>query len=60
LDARLTKINHWLTHDLQLVINNIHVASADASFRRYFRITLDTQAPQPKLFKQSESVNSVV
>jgi len=40
LDSRLEKLKHWLTQDLELSISNIEVASADASFRRYFRVFL--------------------
>jgi len=37
MDIRLNLIKDWLNNDLQLIINNIAPASADASFRRYFR-----------------------
>lgn len=40
LDLRLEKLKHWLTQDLHLSIEKIEVASADASFRRYFRVSL--------------------
>jgi N-acetylmuramate 1-kinase len=36
-DARLTLIEHWLSHELHLPQPRIEVASSDASFRRYFR-----------------------
>jgi N-acetylmuramate 1-kinase len=36
-DARLALIRHWLSHDLALRVERIEPASADASFRRYFR-----------------------
>ena len=38
-DPRLTLIRTWLTRDLQWRIGRISVASADASFRRYFRVS---------------------
>lgn len=36
-DARLALIRHWLTRDLGLRVERLEPASADASFRRYFR-----------------------
>src|SRR5262245_61792364 len=36
-DSRLALIQDWLTQDLKLPIERIEPASADASFRRYFR-----------------------
>jgi aminoglycoside/choline kinase family phosphotransferase len=38
-DPRLNLIRTWLTRDLQWRIGQITVASADASFRRYFRVS---------------------
>jgi hypothetical protein len=38
-DARLSLIHSWLTQDLEWRIGRITVASADASFRRYFRVS---------------------
>ena len=38
-DPRLNLIRTWLTRDLQWRIGQISVASADASFRRYFRVS---------------------
>jgi aminoglycoside/choline kinase family phosphotransferase len=38
-DPRLTLIRTWLTRDLGWRVGSIKVASADASFRRYFRIS---------------------
>ncbi|HUF82461.1 MAG TPA: phosphotransferase [Burkholderiales bacterium] len=38
-DARLSLIRGWLTRDLGWRIGRISVASADASFRRYFRVS---------------------
>ncbi len=38
-DARLSLIQSWLTRDLGWRVGRITVASADASFRRYFRIS---------------------
>lgn len=39
-DLRLQQIKQWIDSDLQLTSVNIEVASADASFRRYFRLQL--------------------
>jgi N-acetylmuramate 1-kinase len=36
-DARLALIREWLSHDLHLKATRLEPASADASFRRYFR-----------------------
>ena len=38
-DPRLTLIRTWLTRDLGWRVGRITVASADASFRRYFRVS---------------------
>jgi aminoglycoside/choline kinase family phosphotransferase len=38
-DPRLSLIRTWLTRDLGWRVGSIKVASADASFRRYFRIS---------------------
>jgi len=50
-DARLSHIRGWLTRDLGWRIGRISVASADASFRRYFRVSrgdVDPAAWEPK------------
>ncbi|MEO8016551.1 MAG: phosphotransferase [Pseudomonadota bacterium] len=50
-DARLSLIRSWLTRDLGWRVGRISVASADASFRRYFRISrgdVDPAAWAPK------------
>ena len=50
-DARLSLLRSWLTRDLGWRIGQITVASADASFRRYFRVTrgdVDPAAWAPK------------
>ncbi len=50
-DARLSLIRSWLTRDLGWRIGRINVASADASFRRYFRVSrgdVDPAAWAPK------------
>lgn len=39
-DPRLDALSHWLAEDLDLPTQRIAVASADASFRRYFRAFL--------------------
>jgi aminoglycoside/choline kinase family phosphotransferase len=40
LDARFELLSRWVTQDLALGVTHIDVASADASFRRYFRAWL--------------------
>jgi aminoglycoside/choline kinase family phosphotransferase len=40
-DARLSTLTDWLRRDLGRPVRAVAVASADASFRRYFRATLD-------------------
>lgn len=50
-DARLSLIQSWLTRDLGWRIGRLSVASADASFRRYFRVSrgdVDPAAWGPK------------
>lgn len=50
-DARLSLIRSWLTRDLGWRIGRIRVASADASFRRYFRVSrgdVDPAAWEPR------------
>jgi N-acetylmuramate 1-kinase len=37
-DARLALIRHWLSRELGLRVERLEPASADASFRRYFRL----------------------
>jgi N-acetylmuramate 1-kinase len=39
-DFRKTTLLDWLDNDLQLQVKGCELASTDASFRRYFRITL--------------------
>ena len=41
MDIRLNLIRSWLENDLKLTILSIESASADASFRRYFRVETD-------------------
>jgi len=40
-DHRFELLTQWLTNELNLVISTIEPASADASFRRYFRTQTD-------------------
>jgi len=50
-DPRVSLIRSWLTRDLEWRVGSIAVASADASFRRYFRISrgdVDPAAWAPK------------
>jgi N-acetylmuramate 1-kinase len=37
-DTRLAELKSWLTRDLQWRVSRVRPASADASFRRYFRV----------------------
>jgi len=41
VDARFEQMSNWLRNDLKLKISRITPASADASFRRYFRIRIN-------------------
>lgn len=45
-DQRLELIRQWLVSDCGLSEFAIEVASADASFRRYFRVRLNSNPPQ--------------
>ena len=53
-DSRYTLLKHWITNDLGWQNADIQVASADASFRRYFRVlhnntsTIAMDAPPDK------------
>ncbi len=40
MDPRFEKMSDWLRNDLKLKISHITPASADASFRRYFRVRI--------------------
>ena len=40
MPQRLRRLEHWLTHTCRLDDFTVEPASADASFRRYFRVTL--------------------
>lgn len=44
MDKRLKALQSWLIDELRLNPKNIHPASADASFRRYFRIQSDGES----------------
>jgi len=44
-DLRLAALDAWIAGELRGLERAIAPASADASFRRYFRITLDAPAP---------------
>ena len=44
-DPRLEQLRHWLERDLGFTDYRIAPASADASFRRYFRVTRAGQVP---------------
>ncbi len=52
MDKRYTQLSDWLTNNLALTVIAIEPASADASFRRYFRVTIDPNNSQslPKIF----------
>ena len=41
MPQRLRQLEHWLAHDCRLADFAIEPASADASFRRYFRVGHD-------------------
>jgi aminoglycoside/choline kinase family phosphotransferase len=41
-DSRLALLTRWVTDDLGFADSRIEPASADASFRRYFRVTRDS------------------
>src|SRR5579872_4780757 len=53
-DERLQKLTQWLGNHFASTPFNIHPLKGDASFRRYFRVTTDTQkyvamdAPPPR------------
>jgi aminoglycoside/choline kinase family phosphotransferase len=38
VDPRLTRLHHWVRHQLGFAAATVEPASADASFRRYFRL----------------------
>ena len=40
MDHRLAELNDWLIKSLSLKVDSIEPASEDASFRRYFRVTV--------------------
>lgn len=40
MDKRFTQLSDWLTNNLSLKVTSIEPASADASFRRYFRVKI--------------------
>ena len=42
MDNRLSELTFWLENKLSLTINSLTPASADASFRRYFRLISNT------------------
>jgi N-acetylmuramate 1-kinase len=44
-DARLALIHDWLSQDLRMQLESVEPASADASFRRYFRAKTVGRAP---------------
>ena len=45
-DARAKALAAWLATTLRVDVASIAPASSDASFRRYFRVTLATPLPQ--------------
>lgn len=44
MDTRLRQLHDWLLHDIGLSDFSLAPASADASFRRYFRVTTPAQS----------------
>jgi aminoglycoside/choline kinase family phosphotransferase len=60
-DFRKLKMLDWLVNDLQLPVSNCEPASSDASFRRYFRITLpDSQLIVMDAPPEKENVSTFV
>ena len=57
MDKRLATLSSWLSNDLELSITSLEPASADASFRRYFRVSIATtnQSKLPKTFIAMDS-----
>ena len=49
MDKRLASLSNWLSDDLRLSIITLEPASADASFRRYFRVTIDQASSNQQL-----------
>ena len=49
MDKRLASLSNWLSDDLKLSIITFEPASADASFRRYFRVTIDQATSNQQL-----------
>ncbi len=43
MDKRLNQLSSWLSNNLGLTIISIEPASADASFRRYFRVHIENK-----------------
>ena len=41
MDKRKTDLHTWLTQSLKYQVSDLEAASADASFRRYFRAVTD-------------------
>ena len=41
MDNRLSELTYWLENKLSITVNSLTPASADASFRRYFRLISD-------------------
>lgn len=56
VDKRLNQLSEWLNHELSMTILTIEPASADASFRRYFRATLEIDKPHT----EQQSVKTVI
>lgn len=57
MDKRQQQLSSWLTSDLGLTIISFETASADASFRRYFRIQIspEEQNSLPEIFIAMDS-----
>lgn len=43
MDIRFKQMSDWLRNDLKLTVSRITPASADASFRRYFRVRINNK-----------------
>ena len=44
MPERIERLKHWLENELNFSEYNLNPASADASFRRYFRITREGES----------------
>ncbi len=59
MDARFEQMSDWLRNDLTLKISRITPASADASFRRYFRVHIAPLTPRGSVLSPLEGEHVV-